>query len=336
MGKPAQNKPGTSLLDALASFSPELPVAVAFSGGADSTALLLACSEKWPGQVLAIHVHHGIQAAADDFVRHCEKLCAVLNVPLAVCRVDARPAVGQSPEDAARVVRYAALQSAASDPNGALICRGVALAQHADDQVETMLLALSRGAGLPGLAAMPANWERDGMKYYRPLLAVPSLAIRAWLSQRGVGHIEDPTNSNEGLTRNRIRARLLPALDGAFPHFRETFARSARHAAQAQQVLEEVAREDMARSSRASDSGLIVASVQIFSRARQANLVRHWLKATYGAVPSAAQLDELLGQIAACTTRGHNIHIKVANGFVQRRREVLAWYDAESDPGVQS
>ena len=129
---------------------------------------------------------------------------------------------------------------------------------------------------------------------------------------------------------------MLPALAGAFPHFRETFARSARHAAQAQQVLEEVAREDMARSSRASDSGLIVASVQIFSRARQANLVRHWLKATYGAVPSAAQLDELLGQIAVCTTRGHNIHIKVANGFVQRRREVLAWYDAESDPGVQS
>jgi len=335
MGKPAQNKPGISLLDALASFSPGLPLAVAFSGGADSTALLLACSEKWPGQVLAVHVHHGIQAAADDFVRHCEKLCAGLDVPLVVCRVDARPVRGQSPEDAARIARYSAIQSAVSGPIAPINCLSVALAQHADDQVETMLLALSRGAGLPGLAAMPANWERDGMKYYRPLLAVRSLDIRAWLSQRGVGHIEDPTNSDEGLTRNRIRARLLPALDSAFPRLRETFARSARHAAQAQQVLDEVAREDLARASRASDSNLMVASIQIFSRARQANLVRHWLKATYGAVPSAAQLDELLGQIAACTTRGHKIHIKVANGFVQRRGEVLAWYDAQSDPGVQ-
>ena len=336
MGKPAPSKAGTSLLDALASFSPGLPLAVAFSGGADSTALLLACSEKWPGQVFAIHVHHGIQAAADNFVHHCEKLCSAFDVPLVICRVNARPVGGQSPEDAARIARYAAIQGAALDPNGPMVCRGVALAQHADDQVETMLLALSRGAGLPGLAAMPAIWERDGLKFYRPLLAVRSLDIRAWLSQRGVEHIEDPTNSDEGLTRNRIRARLLPALDGAFPRFRETFARSARHAAQAQQVLEEVAREDMTRASRASDSGLVIAGIQIFSRARQANLVRHWLKATYGAVPSAAQLDELLGQIAACTTRGHQIRIKVANGYVERRREVLAWYDAESYPGVHS
>ena len=334
MRKPAPNKSSTTLLDALASFSPELPLAVAFSGGADSTALLLACAEKWPGQVMAIHVHHGLQVAADDFVRHCEKFCTDLDVPLVVCRVNARHATGQSPEDAARNARYAALQRAVADPRAPMICRTVALAQHADDQVETMLLALSRGAGLPGLAAMPVRWERDGLVYGRPLLAVRARDIRAWLAQRGVVPIEDPTNTDEGLTRNRIRARLLPALDSAFAQFRETFARSARHAAQAQQVLDEVAREDMAGASSAPDPGLLLARIQRVGRARQANLVRHWLKVMYGAVPSAAQLDELLDQIAACTTRGHKIHIKIANGFVERRGAVLAWYNAQPDPAT--
>jgi tRNA(Ile)-lysidine synthase len=333
MRKPASNKASTSLPDAIASFSPELPLAVAFSGGADSTALLLACAEKWPGQVMAIHVNHGLQAAAEDFVRHCEKLCADLGVPLSVLRVNARHVAGQSPEDAARNARYAALQVGVSHPGAPMVCRAVALAQHADDQVETMLLALSRGAGLPGLAAMPARWERDGLPYYRPLLAVRSRDIRAWLVQGGVEHIEDPTNTDETLTRNRIRARLLPALDEAFPQFCETFARSARHAAQAQQVLDEVARDDLARASRPPDPGLLLAAIQLVSRVRQANLVRHWLKATYGAVPSAAQLAELQGQITACTTLSHRIRIKIANGFVERRGDVLAWYNTLLDPG---
>ena len=332
MRKPAANKTGLSLLDALASFSPELPLAVAFSGGADSSALLLACAEKWPGQVCAIHVHHGLQPAADDFVRHCEKFCARLGVPLVVCRVNARHASGQSPEDAARNARYTALGAAAADTSGPMVCRSMAIAQHADDQVETLLLALSRGAGLPGMASMPARWERAGMHYWRPLLAVRASDIRAWLAQRGVTYLEDPTNTDQGLTRNRIRARLLPALDAAFPQFRDTFARSAKHAAQAQQVLDEIAREDMARAARPRDGALPIAAVQALSRPRQANLLRHWFKATHGAVPSAAQLHELLDQIAACTTRGHKIRIKLASGFAERRGEVLTWYNFQPGP----
>lgn len=134
---------------AIASFSPALPVAVAYSGGADSTALLVACARKWPGQVKAIHVHHGLQAAADSFEQHCVATCAQLGVSLAVRRVDARHAAGQSPEDAARRMRYATLTSVLQQEWGGTV-RDIALAQHADDQVETMLLALSRGAGLPG------------------------------------------------------------------------------------------------------------------------------------------------------------------------------------------
>ncbi|MDI1239503.1 MAG: tRNA lysidine(34) synthetase TilS [Polaromonas sp.] len=305
--------------DALRVFSPQLPLAVAYSGGADSTALLLACTEKWPGQVRAVHVHHGLQAAADDFARHCEAVCAHLQVPLRVSRVMAGHAPGDSPEDAARKARYEAFRALALEERAQPAIKSIALAQHADDQVETMLLALSRGAGLPGLSAMPASWQRDGLMYYRPLLQVPGPAIRAWLAQRGAVFIEDPTNTDERFTRNRIRARLLPALAETFPQFRETFARSAQHAAQAQSLLVEVAREDLAALGRPP----VIRSLQGLSLARQANALRHWLREDHQATPSAAQLGQLLSQVAACTTRGHQIHLKIASGHVTRAGDCL-------------
>lgn len=313
----------TTLTDAVSIFSPALPLAVAFSGGADSTALLLACAEKWPGQVHAIHIHHGVQAAADNFEQHCRAFCAQLDVPLVIKRVDGRHAPGQSPEDAARRARYKAFEAVALAEYMHVAINSIAIAQHADDQVETLLLALSRGSGLPGLSAMPASWVRTGITYHRPLLRVRGSDIRAWLASRGVGFVEDPTNIDEGFTRNRIRARLLPALEATFPHFRDTFARSAAHAAQAQMVLQEVAAQDLALIG----SPPVIKHLQRLSRPRQANVLRHWLQTTFNAVPSAAQLAELLEQIAACTTRGHQIRIKVGTGFCERRGTELHWYN---------
>jgi len=312
-----------TLTDAISAFAPTLPLAVAFSGGADSTALLLACAEKWPGQVHAIHVHHGLQSAADDFERHCQAYCAQLEVPLTVRRIDARHASGQSPEDAARRARYRAFEAVALDGYAPKSFKNIAIAQHADDQVETLLLALSRGSGLPGLSAMPATWVRAGITYHRPLLRVRAADIRAWLLARGVSHIEDPSNGDERFTRNRIRAQLLPALDATFPQFRDTFARSAVHAAQAQEVLLDVAAQDLALIG----APPVIGRIQRLSRARQANVLRHWLGSAFDTVPSTAQLAELLDQIAACTTRGHQIRIKVGTGFAERRGTVLHWYN---------
>lgn len=312
---------------AIASFHPLLPIGVAYSGGADSTALLLACAQKWPGQVSAIHIHHGLQAAADDFVAHCASFCAQIGVPLRVLRVNARHAVGQSPEAVARDVRYDAFKAVAGDNIAGEAIKSIAIGQHADDQVETLLLALSRGAGLPGLSGMPAQWEREGMTYYRPLLGVRAADIRTWLAAQtqfgpqGAPFIEDPTNLDEQFTRNRIRARLMPVLDAAFPQFRETFARSAAHAAQAQVLLQEVAVQDLKQIGQPPS----IHQLQQFSRARQANALRHWLKSSHHTSPSTAQLEELLDQIKACTTRGHQIHIKVGLGFVQRSGAHIIW-----------
>lgn len=308
-----------TLEQALADFSPGLPFAVAFSGGADSTALLLACAQRWPGQVRAVHVHHGLQAAADDFEAHCRALCDQLKVPLAVRRVQAGHAPGQSPEDAARKARYQALAEAVQTEWPEV--HDIALAQHADDQVETLLIALSRGAGLPGLASMPAQWQRQGLHWHRPWLAVPGLALREWLHSQGQSWTQDPSNTDERFTRNRIRARVLPALAEALPAFRDTFARSAAHAAQAQEVLNEVAAQDLVHIGVPPR----IQALQQLSRARQALVLRHWLRGQHAITPSTAQLNELLDQLAACTTRGHRLHLKVGQGFVRRQGLHLDW-----------
>lgn len=301
---------------AIAALNPPLPLGVAYSGGADSTALLLAAAERWPSQVQALHIHHGLQAAANDFVKVCEAVCTKAGVPLHVVHIDARHNLGESPEDAARRARYAALVTAAAAQG----LKGVLLGQHADDQVETLLLALSRGAGLPGLSAMAAQFERGGVMFYRPLLQIPSVVLREWLTQQQIPFVDDPTNTDERYTRNRIRARLLPALAQAFPQFRVTFARSARHAAQAQAVLLEVAALDLATVGMPP----AIKSLQSLSQPRQANVLRHWLL-LQNATPSAAQLDQLLHQIADCITRGHQIHLKVAAGHVTRFEDRLLY-----------
>jgi tRNA(Ile)-lysidine synthase len=330
--RPSRRPPRDSGVDrltaALGSLSSSLPLAVAYSGGADSTALLHACVQMFPGQVAAVHVHHGLQAAADAFEAHCRARCESLAVPLAVVRVDARKRPGESPEDAARRARYRALREAVAERPGGMNCRTVLLAQHADDQVETVLLALLRGAGLAGLSGMRPGWSEAGVAFWRPWLGIEAPAIRQWLSERSIGHVEDPTNEDQAFTRNRIRNQLLPVLEQAFPAFRTTVGRSAAHAAQAQSLLAEVAVLDLAAIRSQEQDGLLIRRLQALARERRANLLRHWLKTCHRTAASAAQLEELLDQIDACTTRGHAIAIRVGEGLVERRGEVLAWYNS--------
>jgi len=305
---------------ALASWAARLPLGVAYSGGADSTALLHAAARRWPGQVHALHVHHGLQRAADEFEAHCGATCALLHVPLHVGRVDARHAPGESPEDAARRARYVTL-AGLGQAHG---LQHVALAQHADDQVETMLIALSRGAGLDGLAGMPRQMLRHGVHFHRPLLDVHASALRDWVSASGTPHIDDPSNSDLRYTRNRIRQQVLPAIAAALPQFRETFARSARNAAKASALLADVGSRDISEAG----SPPRLAVLRALPRERLANALRHWLKRDHGSVPSEAQLEQLLDQIAACTTRGHRISLKIAAGRVEREGDTLHWYNA--------
>lgn len=288
--------------------------AVAFSGGVDSTALLLRARRDAAGHSLvALHVNHGLQAAAESFGTHCRTVCEQLGVPLYELKVRVEPQPGDSLEELARDARYRALAQGAREQGA----QAVLLGHHADDQAETLLLALSRGAGMPGLAAMPSAFERHGMAFERPLLALARSQLEAEVRAAGIHWIEDPTNTDLDHTRNRIRHQLLPAVEAAFPQFRQTFARSARHAAQAKRLLSELGEMDWGSSVGAADAGTL-ARLQRLSPERLGNALRHWLKCDHGVAPSEAQLNELCRQVQAATTRGHRIELQIAGGTVQR------------------
>lgn len=327
-----------SALDAaLASIRWDQPLAVAYSGGVDSTALLAAlvalrdqrrAEQLQPSMapvrldagLLALHVHHGLQAAADDFVAHVEAQCRQWDVPLVVCRVDARHAKGQSPEAAARHARYQVLAEAAL----ARGCRTVLLAQHADDQAETVLLALTRGAGIPGLAAMPGRFVRHGIAFERPLLALSRATIDAWVREHHLRPIEDPTNGDPARTRNRLRLGVMQVLRRDFPGFEARFARTAAHAAQAQRLLDELADSDLERLG----CPPLLGPLQTLGSDRQANALRRWLVRDHQTQASDPQLRELIAQVAACRTRGHAIELSVGSGVVSRDGDRIVWQPA--------
>lgn len=331
MAASATPKPTPADFPLLDAFQPTGPFAVALSGGADSTAMLVACATLWPTWTYAIHVHHGLQAAADAFQAHCEALCQQYNVPLVTVKVNAAHVSGESPEDAARQARYRALTQAMQShawrvdgvsPQNEVPITDIVLAQHADDQVETLLIALSRGAGLPGLASMPAVADRSGITYHRPWLGVAGQTLRDALQAVGQTWVEDPTNTDTRYTRNRIRKDVLPVLEKAFPSFRQTFARSASHAAQAQSLLQELAADDLQTVGNPPH----INALQVLSEARQTNVLRHWL-GLMQMQASTAQMQALLVQVKACTTRGHQIDLKVGHGFVRRDGSVLRCYN---------
>ncbi|MEJ7687884.1 MAG: TilS substrate-binding domain-containing protein, partial [Variovorax sp.] len=148
--------------------------------------------------------------------------------------------------------------------------------------------------------------------------------LREWIAASGTAHIDDPSNADARYTRNRIRQQVLPALATALPQFRETFARTARNAAKASTLLSEIAALDMAQAG----SPPALAALRMLPRERLANALRHWLRRDHGAVPSEAQLAQLVDQIEACSTRGHGIRLKVADGRVEREGDVLRWYNS--------
>lgn len=311
---------------AIAAFEPNLPLAVGFSGGADSTALLLACSQKWPGQISAVHINHGLQAAAGEFEQHCLETCRVHDIPLKVIAVQAKALPGQSPEAVARDARYKGFAHFVEENQRSLDIKNIALAHHEDDQIETFLIALSRGAGLAGLSAMPHLLTRGGIQYWRPLLQVSATEIRRWLHHRQIRFIEDPTNTDLRFLRNRIRHQILPSFKETFPHFAQPFARSLLHIVQAQELLDEMAAADLA-TVMPTAPGPRIRQLQALSGNRQGNVLRYWLGTCCSAIPSAAQLGELLSQVAHCKTRGHHVEIKVAGGKVVREGECLTWYN---------
>jgi tRNA(Ile)-lysidine synthase len=266
------------------------PLCVAFSGGEDSTALLAMLAQQVRGRLRAVHVDHGLHPDSRAWVRVCRGTCRALRVPFATRRLALKDSRGQSLEAVARNARYAAL-AAALRPAEVLLT-----AHHQEDQLETVLLQLLRGAGLPGLAAMPAVMPFGAGVLVRPLLSVPRAALREWVRARGLACVADPANSEVRFDRNFLRHQVLPAIVSRWPGAARTVSRSARHMAEAQELLDEVARIDVARA--ADGAALSVTALRALPLPRRRNALRWWLGQS-GTVPDARRLAEIAETLLA-------------------------------------
>jgi tRNA(Ile)-lysidine synthase len=270
---------------------PNTPLCVALSGGVDSTALLAALAgiHPRPPNLRALHVDHGLRPASRDWAQHCRALARRLRVPLQVLTTQvARPA-GASLEAAARDARYALL-AAALKPGEALL-----LAHHADDQLETVLLQLLRGSGLPGLSAMPAATPFAPGISVRPLLSRARAELQAWVQGQGLTWIEDDSNADETLNRNYLRRQILPLIQARWPSAAAAVARSARHLAEAQSLLDRLARTDVERAS--YGESLSVKTLRAFPPDRLNNAVRFWIARAGLLVPDTRRLAEICGPL---------------------------------------
>jgi tRNA(Ile)-lysidine synthase len=277
---------------------PKAKLCVAVSGGADSAtllALLAAVRDARPARarprLRAVHVHHHLQAGAADWARRARALARRFHVSFKVLHARVPLGKRRSLEADARDARYALLR-------GELADREVLLtAHHADDQLETVLLQLLRGAGVKGLAAMPSMQPFGRGSIARPLLGLDRDTILGWARGAGIEWIEDPMNVDERFDRSFLRLRVTPLLRARWPGAAEAVSRSARHAAEAQRLLDSLARVDVERAS--DGDALTVRALRVLEPGRRRNALRFWIAGAGATLPDARRLHEIAGPLLA-------------------------------------
>jgi tRNA(Ile)-lysidine synthase len=265
---------------------PSAEIAVGLSGGVDSVVLLHQLSEHHP--VCAVHVHHGLSPNADAWAAFCRKLCKRLQVPLVVEYVSVKKK-GKGLEAAAREARYAAFKRAKADV--------IALAHNLDDQAETVLMNLLRGAGVRGASGMPEHARFGGKTIWRPFLGLSRKKIEAYARKHKLQWMEDESNANEALTRNFIRRSVGPLIERKFPQWKESLARAAKHFSK-----KELGKED---------------------------LLRHYLHSKGLKAPSEAKLIEMLKQLGTGSARTELVH----DGATLRTYRGKVFLDADLSAG---
>ena len=295
-------------------------VCVGLSGGIDSVVLLellIQVSDALDVRLSAFHVHHGLSPNADQWAAFCALLCEAKGIPLTISRVAVDRSLPGGVEARARDARYAAF-------NG-IDAEFLALAQHADDQAETVIHHMLRGTGLKGLAGMgPTRRLRDGLLLIRPLLEISRADIVTYAGENGLKWIEDESNTDTAYTRNFIRHALLPTLAERFPHYRESIARTARHAAEADEMMAALAAIDLKWDGRVACADALDA----LPLTRQVNALYHWLRwqqpsaETQATIPAKAQLEQWAQQLFR-PTPADRPHQAGGHDFIIYRRKNL-------------
>jgi tRNA(Ile)-lysidine synthase len=307
-------------LCAAAAAGARAPYCVALSGGLDSTVVLHALIEcRGVADVRAVHVDHGLHPDSAQWSGHCRRLCAALGVGFDDRSVTVARRAGESPEAAAREARYLALADALRQ--GETLVTG----HHADDQLETVLLQLLRGAGTAGLAAMPAVTAFPPGRHLRPLIRWTRDELTAWARARGLEWLEDPSNRETGFDRNYLRHEVLPAVLSRWPGAAKSVVRSARLCAEATRLTEVLAAEDLDHVR--TSGGVRAEPIAGMSPERSRNLLRFWLAKAVGRAPDSRRLESIVANVLAARVDSMP-EVRWNAGAVRRYRGELIALDA--------
>lgn len=308
-----------SRLLAFCQANPNENILVAYSGGVDSQVLLTVLAKLQQqhlisNKIAACHVNHGLSTNADAWQLFAQQQCKRADISLTVCELNLKKLAQESLEATARDARYQALIQCQSHPS--IIVTG----HHLDDQAETLLLALKRGAGLKGMSAMSAESTLAQHKLARPLLSVSRSDIISYANQQQLEWVEDESNQDEQFDRNFIRQSIMPLMTARWPSIASTLSRSAQHAQHAQELLDEIAQADLAKV-KCTPISLSVPELLQLTEQRFYNVIRHFLSLHNKLMPSAAQLSQLLCQLSASEDK--NPAIKVTDYYLRRYKSQL-------------
>ncbi|WP_321784808.1 tRNA lysidine(34) synthetase TilS [Paraburkholderia sp. J94] len=333
---------GRIVIDALGVVLSALPedtrIAIAYSGGLDSSVLLdAAVRAAGPARLVALHVHHGLSANADHWLAHGEATARAYGVAFEARRVEVAHDDPSGVEAAAREARYRALEAMCA-AHGA---QSLWLAQHADDQAETVLLQLLRGAGLAGLAAMaPERAVAGAVPRVRPLLSLLRVQLERYAHAYDLRWIEDESNEDTRYARNALRHDVTPALSAHFPGFREALARTAAHAASAQRLLDDLARIDLRDAAQADGDALSHTALVALDDARALNLLRYWMRARGMPAASTARIADALRQLREIALKGeggdHALRVDHAGFTLRCYRGLVSWDDTRGENSSDS
>jgi tRNA(Ile)-lysidine synthase len=298
-------------------------IAIAYSGGLDSSALLHLAQAWAAGQgvtLYAFHVHHGISPNADDWLAHCAARCAETGVQFEARRIDLTEARRNGTEEAARIARYTALGALCREHDVPLLLT----AHHQDDQAETVLLQLLRGSGVAGLSGMDvANAAPDLLGHPtlimgRPLLGVSRERLAALVAADALPYVDDESNADTRYARNALRHEVMPAIAALFPGFAQRFARSAQHAQSAQRLLVDLAAQDLAGC--LDGDCISIPQLKLLSDERLDNVLRYWFGTRGMRMPSTAWLAEMRHQLLDAKPDAQ-LCVAHADGAIRRHRE---------------
>ena len=291
---------------------------VAYSGGLDSRVLLHLCASlsSVRQKITAVYVHHGLQAEADDWAEHCAETAELEDVRFIKLHVDGRPEPGESGEEAARNARYRALKSLLN--TGDILLTG----QHREDQLETILLQLFRGAGLSGLSGMPGEAAFGKGKIVRPLLNVSKRDFEEYAQRLDLTWVEDPSNRECDYDRNYLRNCVIPLLKERWPSIDKTVFRAGVHCAEAQTRISCFAGELLRCVLDESTHTLKIDRLLILDRYDRQLVVREWFR-TFGLrMPSAGLIGQILDQVVDAS-QGRDPKLQRTGFSVRRYRERL-------------